>query len=552
MRILPLSLLALAALPAVAQMNMESMAKPAADERLGTVSFSVSCAPAVQAPFNRGVALLHDFWYEEAQRQFEEIEKADPACAMAHWGAAMSSFHQIWNRPDEKAIAHGWAEIQKAQALAGAAPAETDRERAYIAALADFYRPGKAEFPARVQAYSDALGKLYAQYPDDVDAGAFYALSLLAARQPGDTSLTAEHKAMAVLTPLFARYSDHPGLVHYIIHSCDNPEMAALALPASDHYGEIASSGAHAFHMPGHIYARLGMWPQDIEANLGSVAASTAAQAKLGSGLMDEPHAYDFLLYAYLQSAQDDRAKWVLDQTAQVLSQIAAMPAMAGHRMEGMVPYYHSKYEVFYALEMRNWDAAAALEPVTNAPPEIATLAVWARAIAHGHLRQPEQARADLARYDALMDEVKKGKYAYLADDTGVKIERDEVLGWVAFAADKTDDALTHMRAAADLQDKVGQGEVDIPAREMLADMLLESHQPKQALAEYEVALKLSPNRFNGLYHAGVAAEEAGDAVRAQQFYAALLKSTGNGAHSTRPEFAHVKKYLASAQVAAK
>jgi len=494
---LPLSLVALAALPAFAQMNMDTMAKPATDERLGTVSFSVSCAPAVQAPFNRGVALLHDFWYEEAQRQFDEIAKADPSCAMAHWGAAMSSFHQIWNRPDEKAVAAGWAEIQKAQELAA-----TDRERAYIAALADFYRPGKAEFPARVEAYRDALGKLYAQYPGDVDAGAFYALSLLAAIQPGDTSLTAEQKAMAVLTPLFAKYPDHPGLVHYIIHSCDNPQMAALALPASDQYGEIAASGAHAYHMPGHIYARLGMWPQDIEANLGSVAASTAAQAKLGSGLMDEPHAYDFLLYAYLQSAQDERAKWVLDQTSKVLAQIAAMPAMAGHRMEGMVPYYHSKYEVFYSLEMRDWKAAVALEPVKKAPPEIATLAIWARVIGHGHLRQAEAARADLARYNALMDEVKKGKFAYLADDTSAKIERDEVLGWVAFAEGKQDDALAHMRAAADLQDKVGQGEVDIPAREMLADMLLESHQPKLALAEYEVALKLSPNRFNGLYHA--------------------------------------------------
>jgi hypothetical protein len=202
MRILPLSLLALAALPALAQMNMEPMAQPAADERLGTVSFSVSCAPAVRAPFNRGVALLHDFWYEEAQRQFEEIEKADPACAMAHWGAAMSSFHQIWNRPDENAIAHGWAEIQKAQSLA-----KTDRERAYIAALADFYRPGKAEFPARVEAYRDAMGKLYAQYPGDVDAGAFYALSLLAAIQPGDTSLTANLRQVS--------RSPRPGSLHH-------------------------------------------------------------------------------------------------------------------------------------------------------------------------------------------------------------------------------------------------------------------------------------------------------------------------------------------------
>ena len=169
-----------------------------------------------------------------------------------------------------------------------------------------------------------------------------------------------------------------------------------------------------------------------------------------------------------------------------------------------------------------------------------------------GHLRQPAEARVDLARYNSLVDEVRKGKDSYLADNTGARIEREEILGWVAFAQGKQEDALKNMRAAADLQDKVGQGEVDIPAREMLADMLLESHQPQQALAEYEVALKLSPNRFNGLYHAGFAAEAVGDKAKAQQYYAALLKSTDNGAQSARPEFAHVKSFVSSTQLAAK
>jgi hypothetical protein len=551
MKNLALPLLVLTSLPAVAQMAMDHPGQPApaaASERLGTVSFSVSCGAEAQAPFNRGVALLHDFWYEEARRQFAEIAKADPGCAMAHWGTAMSYFHQIWNRPDESANASGWAEMQKAQSPA----AKTDRERAYIAALSDFYRPGKQDFPQRVQAYSEAMGKLYSQYPDDIDAGAFYALSLLAAAPLNDTSLSAEHKAMAVLTPLFLRYPDNPGLDHYVIHSCDNPAMAAEGLAAADHYGEIAPSGAHAYHMPGHIYARLGMWPQDIKANLGSVAASEAAQAKYGSGLMDEPHAYDFLLYAYLQSGQDDRAQWVLDQTGPLLNEIAAMPAMSGDRMKGMVPYYRSKYAVFYALEMRDWKSAGALEPAAGSPADIATLAIWARAIAHGHLRQPEAARADLARYDALIDEVRKGKNSYMADDTGAKIGRGEILGWVAFAEGKQDEAEKNMRAAADLQDQVGQGEVDIPAREMLGDMLLESHQPGRALAEYEVALKLSPNRFNGLYHAGLAAEELGDKTKAQQYYAALLRSTGNGAQSSRSEFAHVKSFVSSTQLAAR
>ncbi len=195
---------------------------------------------------------------------------------------------------------------------------------------------------------------------------------------------------------------------------------------------------------------------------------------------------------------------------------------------------------------------AATLEPPPDASPVVATLTIWARTIAHGHLRQPEEAQADLARYDALLDKIKKGKNSYEADDIGSKIERAEILAWVAFAEGKQDDALKNIRAAADLQDKIGQGEVDIPAREMLADILLESHQPQQALAEYEVALKLSPNRFNGLYHAGLAAEAMGDKAKAQQYYAALLKSTNNGGQSARPEIAHVKSFVSSMQTASK
>ena len=521
-------------------------AAPAPDEKLGTVSFAVSCSPAVQAGFNRGVALLHDFWYEEAGPQFEQIAKADPSCAMTHWGLAIGRFHQIWDRPDEASMKYGWEQIQKAQSL----HAKTARERDYIAALALFYKPGK-DYMARVTAYSDAMGALYKRYPDDVDAGAFYALSLLAAAPPNDTSITPNRKAMAVLSPLFAKYPDNPGLVHYIIHACDNPAMAADGLAAAQRYGIIAASGPHAVHMSGHIFARLGMWPEDIDSQLGSIKASEAAEVRGESGIMDEPHSYDFLMYAYLQSGQDANAKGVLDKMPSVLDRIAAMGGDV-HGMAGMVPFYRSEFPVIYSLEMRDWQTAAALNAPAESSPEIATQIWWARAIADGHLRHAEQAQADLTRYDALMAEVKKGRHAYYADSTGAQISRDEIAGWVAFAANQQDEALKQMRAAADLQDKVGQGEVDIPAREMLADMLLELHQPQQALTEYRIALKLSPNRFNGLYHAGQAAEAAGDKKAAAEYYAALLKSTGDGASSSRPETAHAKSFVASEQLAAK
>jgi tetratricopeptide (TPR) repeat protein len=520
---------------------------PAPEERLGVVTFAVSC-PASQADFNRGVALLHDFWYAEAATQFQRIIKTDPHCAMAHWGVAMSSFHQIWDRPDAGNRKLGWAEMQKAQAsFVG-----TDRERAYIAALAGFYHPGSQKFPAQIKAYSLAMQKLYARYPEDVDAGAFYALSLLAAATDDDVPLEKNRKAMAVLTPLFAKYPDNPGVVHYIIHACDNPAMAADGLAAADHYGEIAPSGPHAFHMPGHIYARLGLWQKDIGSQLGSISAAQSAEAHGESGIMDEPHSYDFLLYAYLQSGRDVQAKAALDQSAAPLATIASMKGMGSSHMAGMVPYYRAKLPIFYSLEMRDWKSAAALEPAAGSPPEVARLVYWAKAVADGRMHRPEQAQADLARFTELTGELKKGKHAYMADGTGPKIESGEMLAWVAFAEGKQDQALKNMRAAADLQDKVGQAEVDIPAREMLADMLLESGHPDQALVEYEVALKLSPNRLNGLYNAGCAAEATGNKAKARSFYSALLKSTNNGASSARPEFAHAREFVASTETASK
>ena len=224
-----------------------------AQERLGTVSFPVSCQASVQTGFNRGVALLHDFWYEEARPQFERILKSDPGCAMAHWGIAMSVFHQIWDRPDDAAMATGRRELEAAEAQ----PAKTAREREYVSALAGFYQPGTQDYQTRIDAYSAAMGKLYAGQPDDVDAGAFYALSLLAAESPTDTSLKPERSAMTVLTPLWVKYPDHPGIVHYIIHACDNPPLAPEGLAAARAYGKVAPSGPHAVHMPGHIFARL-------------------------------------------------------------------------------------------------------------------------------------------------------------------------------------------------------------------------------------------------------------------------------------------------------
>ena len=521
---------------------------PLTQDRLGRVSFPVSCSASVQASFNRGVALLHDFWYEEAKPQFERILERDPGCSMARWGIAMSVFHQIWDRPDDTAKATGWRELQAGEAH----PPRTAREREYIAALADFYRPGAADFQARIDAYSAAMGKLYAAHPADIDAGAFYALSLLAAESPTDTSLAQEHKAMAVLTPLWAKHPDHPGLVHYIIHACDNPPLAPAGLAAARAYGKVAPSGPHAVHMPGHIFARLGLWDEDIAVNAASVQASRAAEARHESGWMDQFHSDDFLVYAYLQSGQEAKARAVVEEANAAIAHYQTMPGMTSdHYMAGMFPYYRAKLPIFIDLETRDWTQALALEPVQGAPPETQTQVYWARTIAAGHLHRADDARAALAGYDALIEELRKGSHAYYAEGTGTQIRRGEIAAWASFAQGHTEEALKDMRESADLQDKVGQGEVDIPAREMLADMLLEAQRPKQALVEYAQALKLSPNRFNGLYDAGQAAEAAGDRAEAGRYYALLLKSTGDGSDSARPEIAHAKAFVAAPVAAA-
>lgn len=396
------------------------------------------------------------------------------------------------------------------------------------------------------------MSALYRRYPHDTDAGAFYALSLLAAEAPDDTSLAPEREALAVLNPLFAASPDHPGLAHYIIHACDSPSLAPQGLDAARAYGDIAPSAPHAVHMPGHIFARLGMWPEDIQSNLASVAASHAAQARHESDGADQFHSDDFLLYAYLQSGQEARAASLIDETAALLTSFESTPETGSHSMHSMSAYYRSKLPAFYALEMRDWPAAAALEPLKGAHPETKSLTYWARIVGEGHLRRAQQARIDVAAYESLMEQVKQGSRAYLASTTGARIERGEIEAWVAFAEADSAAALKHMRDSADLQDKVGQGEVDIPAREMLADMLLELHRPAQARIEYERALELSPNRFNGLYGAGMAAEAAGDPAGALRHYTALLDSTDQGSKSGRREFEHVKTFVSAKKVAAK
>jgi tetratricopeptide (TPR) repeat protein len=506
-----------------------------ANEKLGNVSFPISCAPGSQKSFERGVALMHSFGYEDAEAQFVEITQSDPACAMAHWGVALSLFHQIWERPGEPTLKRGWSEMEQAQKL----DAKTDRERGYISALSDFYRDyGTRDHMQRAAVYSAAMGKLYQQYPNDLEAGAFYGLSVLAAEPPAEKSLASRKKAVAVLNPLFLRQPDHPGLAHYIIHACDSPEMAPLGLDAARRYAAIASSSAHAVHMPSHIFARLGLWQEDIDANLKSVALAHPASEMYMHG--HELHAMHFLIYAYLQTGQDEAAKRVVDDSKKI---IASAPKTDDDM--GMLEYYgfaSVHFPALYALEMRRWSDLAALEPADGTSPDLQTITYWARTIGAAQLGDVAATRSNAEKFDDAEEATRKTKYAYTLE--GPDFPRREVHAWLAFAEKKNDDALRQMREAADLQDKVGKREVDIPAREMLADMLLTLNRPTEALAEYESALKTDPNRFNGLAGAARAAEMAHQIEKANAYYAQLLKNCNEGKDSARPELARAKTML--------
>jgi tetratricopeptide (TPR) repeat protein len=517
---------------------------PAPGEKLGQVSFPTSCASRSQAAMERGVALLHSFGYTIAQMQFEAIAKDDPACAMAHWGIAMTQFPGLWQHPDEAQWKRGVAEMAKARALAAPPARITPREQAYIDALSAFFDPAKTSFEQRADAYEAKMNALHAMFPEDIEGAAFDALSMLISVQPGDTSLTHEHQALAILVPLFASHPDHPGLAHYIIHTCDTPALAPDGLAAAREYAKIAPSSPHALHMPGHIFARLGMWQEDIDSNLASVKASEKAEAAGEPGAAHQMHADEFLIYAYLQVGEDEKARLLTSRMAAIGQHMAAMPGMDD--MKDVGPFFANELNAVYAVEMHDWKTAAALQPVAGSPPAQSFDTYWGQGIAAGHLHDAKLAANALAALDRDGEAMKNSPYAgYFANSFGIK--REELVAWQAFAEDHAEAAVTAMRRAADQQDKLGQDEVDIPAREMLGDLLLLEHKPAEALAEYRVALKLSPNRLNGLLSAGNAAEQAGLPEQARAFYGVAARQTSSGANSARPELAHAVQVAGTA-----
>lgn len=383
------------------------------EAQVGTVHFPSSCAESVQNSVERGVAMLHSFWYEEAEKQFVQIEKDDPQCAIARWGVAMSLWHQLWNHPDRPVLEQGGAELKKARKLHA-----TSRERDYISALSVFYSHPGRPYQKRVTAYSNAMEKVAQHDPDDHEAAAFYALSLLASAPDNDKSNSNRQKAAAVLEKLFAENPNHPGVAHYLIHTYDKPDMAQQGLPAARKYASLAPAAPHALHMPAHIFARLGLWQDDIDSNVASIAATQKEAAMHMGGEGHQFHAMDFLVYAYLQTGREQDAQKIIDE-------VRAMPPM--HDMYGMGfdprLFALSAFPASYSLELHHWTEAAQLQPVEGASDFLHGVTYTARAIGAARSGNLKQARKEVAELETLQKKLEANKQKEPSEYEGLSDE---------------------------------------------------------------------------------------------------------------------------------
>ena len=464
-----------------------------APEKLGTVSFPISCASGVQQEFNRGVALLHSFAYRAAERSFRAVEQQDSHCAMAHWGIAMTHFYQLWDPPlVPSSIPIGETEIQRARGLGEG----SERERRFINALASIYERASAVlYATRLSTYERAMCDLAGDNRPDTEAQVFCALALLSNASPLDKSHAKQKKAAQILEPLSQVYPQHPGIFHYLIHAYDNAELAPRGSSAARAYSKIAPSVPHALHMPSHIFTRLGQWDDSIASN---IAAQKAAHEQ--GDLEEELHAMDYLVYAYLQCGR-------YSETAQILAQLRSMSKLDVRNFK--VGYAATAMPVRYAVERKQWAEAANLVSPTGAPPEVVAIAVWARGVGRGRTGRIAEARAEAETLRSLREKLHTAGNEYWA--TQVKIFRREVMAWIAQAAKQPDSAVAWMREAADEEDAIEKLPVTpgpiVPAREQLGYLFLKQHQPCLAANEFRTALALAPGRRGALNGASQATE---------------------------------------------
>jgi tetratricopeptide (TPR) repeat protein len=506
-------------------------------DTLGQVAFPISCNPSVQKPFERAVAMLHSFWYEASLEAFEKIVVQDPDCAMGYWGIAMSEWHPLWYAPDAAALQAGRRALEKAKAVGS----KSNRERGFVDALDLFYRDGETRDNAtRVAAYEKAMEQLHARFPEDREVTTFYGLALVSAASPKDKTYAKQKRAAVLLQQVFTVQPDHPGASHYLIHALDYPELAELGLPAARNYSRIAPAAPHALHMPSHIFTRLGLWRESIASNISSEqAAKDYEQLVKMDGVWDEQlHAMDYLAYAYLQLGEDRAAKAVLDELNTITK---VQPENV------KTAYAFAALPARYALERRNWAEAAGVTSQRESKLRWPSgLTAFTRGYGLARLGDLTGARRELAVLETIEQQMAGPKDLYWSDYIGAL--RRGLQGWIAHCEDHEPAALALMRSAADLEDGTEKHPVTpgsmLPMRELLGELLLEQHDGKHALIEYQTALRLAPRRLAGLYGAARAADLAGDSAKAKSYYAQMVEQS-NGAGGDRAEIRQAREYSA-------
>ena len=496
-------------------------------EQLGHVDFPNSCKAEAQPALLKGLALLHSFQYQASESAFKAGADLDTNCAIAHWGAAMALYHQLWDFPGKRTLKEGLENVEKAQKLS----APTPRERGYIAAAAAFYQNDeKLSHVQRTTAYSEALAQLHSGAPGDVEASAFYALSLVALADEDVDDTPNRKKAMAILEPLFQKHPDNPGVAHYLIHATDKPQFASEGLAAARAYAQIAPDSSHALHMPSHIFTRLGLWRESIASNIAATAAAAHATEMHQAEAHYQTHAMDFLDYAYLQSGQEAKARALSAEEMNV-------PGSG----EGEKADHRATVDARNAIELHRWKEAAAL-----AVPERRNsqdIIYWAKAIGAARSGDVAAAKDDVSKLaEAVAHREGESK------DTGYDVSAEkatdlrEAEAWLAYAEGDSAKAISLLRAAADREDEKGLDSVTMPAREMLGDLMMELKKSADAIAAYKVVLAEAPNRFDALLGAAHASQVAGDTRSARDYYSQLLKIADPAAD--RSELKEVKANL--------
>jgi hypothetical protein len=502
------------------------------ETQFGKVEFGLSCSENARPNFNLATALLHSFEYGEAEKVFAKVIDEDPDCLMAYWGVAMSNFHPLWAPPSKEELEKG----SKTIALARTLESRSERESDYLEAAATLYDDwSNLDHKTRLLKFEQAAEKLSQKYSSDNETKIFYALALRAASDPEDKTFAKQRKAGELLSTIFAGQPDHPGIAHYLIHVYDYPELAELGLPAARKYASIASSSAHALHMPSHIFTRLGLWEESVQSNINSMTAAKCYAENSGiQGHWDEElHGLDYLVYAYLQQARDDKAREQLEYLGSMLSVFPVNNKDA---------YTMAAAPTRYALERKNWEEAAVLElKPGNFPWEEysweRSIISFGRLLGAVHTNKRDVAKTALAELQKNHAQLVENKKTYEANQVQIQIKASEA--WMEFYNDHKEAGVRLMTEAANMEDAtekhpVTPGEV-IPARELLADMYMELGEFSKALEAYEADLKRHAGRFNGVYGAAVAAKKAGQTEKAKVYFQQLKTAaqTSDGKRST-------------------